>query len=116
MRTSEAIDLNAVHAAVDADYWNDRLVSANDHEIRLSVMTSAFGWHRHPDSDEVFLCIDGSMVVEFEHGEIVLGPGQMISVPRGVLHRTRPSGARSVNITFERAGAETIFEDAAPGD
>jgi hypothetical protein len=32
-------------------------------------------------------------------------------VPRGMLHRTRPGGARSVNLTFERRDAGTIFAD-----
>jgi hypothetical protein len=27
------------------------------------------------------------------------------------LHRTRPAGSRSVNLTFERTGAETVFEE-----
>jgi hypothetical protein len=31
----------------------------------------------------------------------------MITVNRGVRHRTRPIGRRSVNLTFERADAQT---------
>jgi mannose-6-phosphate isomerase-like protein (cupin superfamily) len=41
----------------------------------------------------------------------LVGPGQLVTVPAGTLHRTRPAGARSVNLTFERVGATTVFEE-----
>ena len=92
-------------------YHNRSLTSVNDHEVRMSVMTERFRWHRHPDSDETFMAVEGSLVIEFDDREITLQPGQMITVPRGVRHRTRPQGERSVNITFERSGAETVFDE-----
>jgi len=95
---------------VDQPYHNRRLASVNDHEVRMSVMTHGFPWHHHPDSDESFLVVDGELVIEFADAEIVLQPGQFLTVPAGVRHRTRPGGARSVNLTFEKRGAETIFD------
>lgn len=77
----------------------------------MSVMTGPFGWHCHPDSDETFLIVEGWLVIEFETGEVLLRPGQMLTVTREVRHRTRPDGARSVNLTVERAGAGTIFQE-----
>jgi Mannose-6-phosphate isomerase len=97
--------------AVTEAYRNVSLGPVNDHEIRLSVMTEQFRWHRHPNSDETFLGVDGELVIEFSDREIVLGPGQLVTVPAGTLHRTRPAGQRSVNLTFERIGAETLFEE-----
>ena len=108
------IDLAATHAAVSAPYWNEALASVNDHEIRMSVMTGAFGWHVHPDSDETFLAVEGRLVITLADAEVVLSPGEMFTVPRGVVHKTRPEGARSVNLTFERAGAETVFVAPEP--
>ena len=70
-------------------------------------MTQPYYWHFHPNSDETFLVIECVLVIEFEHGEIQLAPGQMATVPRRVKHRTRPLGARSVNLTFEAANTET---------
>src|SRR4051794_19653530 len=105
----EPIRPAVLHAAIDAAYWNESLTRVNDHEIRMSVMTNPFGWHRHPDSDETFLVLEGEIVITFETYEIVLAPGDMLTVPRNMLHKTRPNGARSVNLTFERVSAETIF-------
>ncbi len=104
------IDPASVGASVTEPYHNSVLASVNDHEVRVSVMTEAFGWHRHPDSDECFLVIDGELVIEFDDGEVVLRTGELLTVPRGVRHRTRPAGARSVNLTFERRDAETAFD------
>jgi mannose-6-phosphate isomerase-like protein (cupin superfamily) len=91
-----------------AETYDNHLVAIiNDHVVRISVMTEAYHWHSHPNSDEAFLVIEGGLVIEFEHGEIQLAPGQMTTVPRGLRHRTRPLGRRSVNLTFEAAHTET---------
>lgn len=105
------IDPLQISAAIADAYQNQSLGPVNDHEIRLSVMTQAFGWHRHPDSDETFMALEGGLVIEFEGAEAILRPGEMLTVGRGVLHRTRPAGARSVNLTFERIGATTEFAE-----
>lgn len=97
-------------ASVAEPYHNRSLTGVNDHEIRMSVMTSGFPWHVHPDSDETFVSVSGRLVIEFDAGDVVLLPGEMVTVPRGVRHRTRPEGERSVNLTFERKGAATLFD------
>ena len=51
--------------------------------------------------------IEGRLCIEFESGSLELEPGQLVTIPRGVRHRTRPIGVRSVNLTFELAEAET---------
>ncbi|QNM83858.1 cupin domain-containing protein [Sphingomonas sabuli] len=92
-------------------YRNVSLGTVNDHEIRMSVMTEQFRWHCHPDSDETFFGVDGELVIEFKDREVVVGPGQFLTVPAGMLHRTRPASQRSVNLTFERRNAETVYEE-----
>src|SRR5919112_6612702 len=104
------IDPLALSRLVSEPYRNVSLAKINDHEIRMSVMTQQFRWHRHPDSDETFYGVDGELIIEFSDREAVVRPGQFVTVPAGTLHRTRPAGERSVNLTFERVGAQTIFE------
>jgi mannose-6-phosphate isomerase-like protein (cupin superfamily) len=103
------VDPLALSGLITDDYSNVSLGNVNDHEIRMSVMTEQFRWHRHPDSDETFYGVEGELVIEFEDREVVVRPGQFVTVPAGMLHRTRPAGARSVNLTFERKDAETVF-------
>jgi len=106
-----SIDPLALSKSIDEPYRNLSLGLVNDHEIRMSVMTGSFPWHRHPDSDETFYGIDGELIIEFLDGVAVLRPGQFLTVPAGTLHRTRSGGERSVNLTFERIGATTLFEE-----
>jgi mannose-6-phosphate isomerase-like protein (cupin superfamily) len=110
----EVISLS-VESATDESYNNHPIANVNDHEIRISTMTEAYHWHCHPDSDESFLALEGGLFIDFDDRTVELLPGHMITVNRGVRHRTRPIGKRSVNLTFERAGArsETL---AAPGE
>jgi mannose-6-phosphate isomerase-like protein (cupin superfamily) len=68
-------------------------------------LTSGREWSSR--RDDTFLVIEGGLVIEFELGEIQLAEGQMATIPRGLRHRTRPLGHRSVNLTFEAANTET---------
>jgi len=95
---------------VEQAYHNRRLSVVNDHQIRMSVMMHAYPWHHHPDSDETFYAVDGELIIEFADREVTLRPGQFLTVPAGVRHRTRPGGERSVNLTIEKLGAETVFD------
>ena len=108
--TSAAVDPLQISRCINDAYHNQRIVAVNDHEIRMSVMTSAFPWHRHPDSDETFFCVDGELVIELTDRVVILRPGEFLTVPKGVRHRTRPGGARSVNLTFEKLDSETVFD------
>ena len=102
-----AIVTLSAEASSAESYDNHSVANINDHVVRISVMTQPYHWHSHPNSDETFLVIEGGLVIEFEHGQIQLARGQMTTVPRGLRHRTRPVGRRSVNLTFEAANMET---------
>lgn len=115
MRNSsfEVIRLSS-ESATTGSYDNHPITTVNDHEVRISTMTEAYHWHCHPDSDECFLALEGGLFIDFDDQTIELLPGHLITVPRGVRHRTRPVGERSVNLTFERAGARSETINAPP--
>jgi mannose-6-phosphate isomerase-like protein (cupin superfamily) len=100
----EVINLSLESPATES-YDNHPIAKVNDHEVRISTMTEAYHWHCHPDSDESFLALEGGLYIDFDDRTVELLPGHMITVNRGVRHRTRPMGERSVNLTFERAGS-----------
>jgi mannose-6-phosphate isomerase-like protein (cupin superfamily) len=108
MRNSSfgVISLSA-ESATAKSYDNHSIADVNDHEVRISVMTEPYHWHCHPDSDEVFLALQGGLFIDFDDHTVELLPGHLITVHRGVRHRTRPIGERSVNLTFEQAGARS---------
>ncbi len=88
-------------------YSNQSVTAVNDHVIRMSVMTEPYFWHFHPDSDESFLVIEGSVFIDLEDRTVELFPNQVFTIPKNVVHRTRPGGNRSVNITFEKTTMTT---------
>ena len=108
----QPIDIGALAARTLHGYSNQALTSTNDHNVHLSVMDAPFFWHFHPDSDETFVVVEGTLIIDFEDGPVELRAGQLLTVPAGTRHRTRPSGARSANLTFQRADAATIECDA----
>ena len=103
----EVITLKA-ESLTHLGYDNHTIATINDHVVRIATMTEPYHWHFHPNSDETFLVIEGRLSIEFESGSRELDPGQLLTIPRGVRHRTRPVGARSVNLTFELAQSETF--------
>ncbi|KRG38879.1 hypothetical protein ARC20_14175 [Stenotrophomonas panacihumi] len=105
----ERVDLQAEQAAVTAAYRNQVMLDFNDHCLRLAVFEGAYRWHRHPDSDELFVVVEGEMEIELAgHAPVRLGPGQAFVVVANTVHRTRGLG-RTVNLTCEKQAARTEF-------
>src|SRR5215469_16163053 len=102
----EVINLSSESAKAES-YDNHPIATVNDHEVLISTMTEASHWHFHSDSDETFLALEGGLCIDFDDRTIELLPGHMITVNRGVRHRTRPIAEPSVNLTFERAGTRS---------
>ena len=69
------------------DHWAPRIAGRyNGNEIRLAKASGDFQWHSHPDTDELFIVIEGTLRMEFRDRVETLGPGELIVVPRGVEH------------------------------
>lgn len=89
-------------------YANFPVTTVNDHVVKVSIMTQDFYWHYHPNSDETFLVLEGVLLIDLEATTVELQAGQLFTIPKQVLHRTRPKGKRSVNLTVESQQIETI--------
>jgi mannose-6-phosphate isomerase-like protein (cupin superfamily) len=95
----------AAEAAAHQPWFNETLTSVNDAVVRLGVLEGEFHWHKHDEEDEFFLVLDGTLLVDLQDGgrTIALGRHQGLTVPRGVVHRTR-APARTTVLMIERAG------------
>jgi mannose-6-phosphate isomerase-like protein (cupin superfamily) len=105
------LNLIEAAAAVAGPYANLIIAHVNDHVVRMSVMTESFYWHRHPNSDETFLVLEGELLIDIGDKTVTLTRGEMTTVPKNVPHRTRPGTARSVNLTVELMTMETVRLD-----
>lgn len=111
---SELMNLLRRSSELSGRYENVVIAALNDHVVRLALMTEPYFWHFHPDSDELFIGVEGTLLLEVEDQQIELHVGDTFTVPQGVKHRTAPIGERSVNLTIERAQITTIRSDGAP--
>ena len=71
-----------------AEHWQPRTVAEfNGHDVMVVKAKGEFVWHRHDDTDDFFLVLRGTLVIEMRDRSVSLGPGEMFVVPRGVEHR-----------------------------
>ena len=74
--------------ATFAEPWSPRTIATvNDYDVRLFKAKGEFTRHTHPDTDELFLVLEGSLTIRLDDGDVVLGPGQLYVVPRGTPHQ-----------------------------
>jgi mannose-6-phosphate isomerase-like protein (cupin superfamily) len=90
-------------------YFNTIINNVNDHVVRMSIMTSPYPWHLHPNSDETFIGVEGIIVIETPDKVFELAAGSSVTIPQNMPHRTRPKGARCVSLTVEKADLTTEF-------
>lgn len=108
-----SINLAEKLALID-DHWSPQTVTAvNDYDVKLVKVQGEFVRHQHDDTDELFLVIDGELIIRFDEGEVLLRTGEMYVVPRGVYHCPVSKGETSIML-FERRG--TVNTGDAGGD
>ena len=70
------------------DQWSPKvIVEMNDYQFKLVKIEIDFTWHKHDDTDETFLVIEGKMGIEFEDQTVELSEGEMIVIPKGKKHK-----------------------------
>ena len=76
--------------AVFNDQWAPKIIAQmNDYQFKLVRLQGEFVWHEHTDTDETFIVLEGSLVIDFKEGSVTLNAGEMVVVPKGCLHRPR---------------------------
>lgn len=71
-----------------SDHWSPRVIAEmNDYQFKLAKFQGPFVWHRHDETDEVFIVLAGRMGIELRDRTVELEEGELYVVPRGVEHR-----------------------------
>jgi len=103
----DPVSIPAALAAVTEQWQPHRLASVNDHDVKIARVEGDFIWHAHPDSDELFLVVSGSLTIGLRESggerELVLAPNELFTVPAGIEHR--PSAeTETVIVMVEKRG------------
>ena len=70
------------------DLWSPKIVGqVNDFHVKLVKLKGEFVWHHHDREDELFLVLRGRMTVQLPEGDVQVGEGEFVVVPRGMEHR-----------------------------
>ena len=73
--------------ALFQDRWSPRIVGElNDSHVKLVKLQGEFVWHHHDNEDELFLVINGHLIIRLQDGDIHLDPGEFVIIPRGIQH------------------------------
>ena len=67
-----------------SDQWSPKVIAElNNYQFKLVKIQNDFVWHKHDDTDEVFIILKGKIFIEFENETVELNEGEMIVVPKG---------------------------------
>src|SRR5690606_507752 len=70
-----------------SEYFSPKIVADyNGNDVYLAKIKGEFVWHSHPDTDDLFLVLEGRLTIRMRDGDVVLGPGELYVVPKGVEH------------------------------
>ena len=106
--------------AVFSEHWSPKIIAQmNDYHFKLAKVQGEFVWHDHPETDEVFLVVHGTLEIQFRDGIVTLSEGEMFVVPKGVEHK--PVAENECHILLvEPAGTvntgEVLDEKTAPNN
>lgn len=94
--------------------WQPRtLTTMNDYDVRVVKTFGEFTRHSHPETDELFFVLSGSLTIRMDTGDVVLGPGDLYVVPRGTPHQ--PSSANGAEVLLIEP-SETVNTGDTPSE
>lgn len=102
--------------ALFSTHWDPKVVANyNDNDVMVVKFKGEFPFHKHDTTDDFFLVLEGNMVMEYADADpVAAGPGDLIIVPRGVVHRPRAEEEVKV-LLIEPAGEPNSGDaDRAP--
>ena len=83
------ISLHELSREIDKPWFPMDVASFNNSVMRMAKIEGDFVWHKHDNSDEVFLVFHGEFTLHAKEKDFSLKGGECIVVPKGVLHCPR---------------------------
>jgi mannose-6-phosphate isomerase-like protein (cupin superfamily) len=74
--------------ATFSEHWQPRTVATfNGNDVMVVKVQGELIWHKHDDTDDFFLVLQGHLTIELRDRKVELGPGELFVVPKGEEHR-----------------------------
>lgn len=86
-------------------HWDPKVVASyNNNDVMVVKFQGEFPFHKHDETDDFFLVIEGRVTMDYEGAEsVTFGPGELVIVPKGQIHRPRADAEAKV-LLIEPAG------------
>jgi mannose-6-phosphate isomerase-like protein (cupin superfamily) len=84
------VNLAAKLKSFDAFFSPKIVAQMNNYKIAVVKTKGEFVWHKHDDTDDFFLVLKGRLTIQLRnHADVVLDPGELFVVPKGMEHCPR---------------------------
>jgi mannose-6-phosphate isomerase-like protein (cupin superfamily) len=114
---TSAVDLEEKLASFGEAFAPRIVARYNDSNVMVAKVRGEFVWHSHPDTDDLFLVLQGRLTIQLRDGDVELGPGDLYVVPAGVEHCPRADEEAHI-LLIEPAGTpntgDSTEREAAP--
>jgi mannose-6-phosphate isomerase-like protein (cupin superfamily) len=107
------VNLAEALAGIDEAYDPRIVARLNDYKVMVVKPRGEFVWHKHDDTDDFFLVLEGRLTIQLRDGDVELGPGELYVVPRGVEHCPRADEEAHV-LLIEPAGTPNTGDAGGP--
>jgi mannose-6-phosphate isomerase-like protein (cupin superfamily) len=98
--------------ATFSDRFSPRTVATyNSNDIMVAKLEGRFHWHKHDETDDFFLVLEGTLDIELRDRTVTLNPGELFVVPKGV--ERRPVAREEVHILLIEPTGTPNTGDAA---
>ncbi len=113
----DKVNLSDALASFDEAFQPRIVGTYNDNKIQVAKTRGEFVWHSHPDTDDLFYVVTGQLTIQLRDRDVVLGPGDLFVVRRGVEHCPRADPEAHI-LLIEPVGTpntgDSIEREAAP--
>ena len=99
-KTLEKINYGQEAAQLTEPFTMIDLTQMDDLALSVFLCQGTMPFHRHLDQDELFMVHSGTISIESDWGNMVLRPGELTVVPKGLSHRSS-SLIRSLVLLFQ---------------
>ena len=109
---ADKVNLREKLAAFSAP-WQPHIIAVyNGNDVMVVKLEGEFVWHRHDETDDFFLVLEGSLDIELRDRTVTLGAGELFVVPRGVEHRPVARHGEVKALLMEPAGTPNTGDPA----
>jgi mannose-6-phosphate isomerase-like protein (cupin superfamily) len=111
--TAAAVNLTEKLRAVDQPFQPHVVGYYNGNKIMVGKVRGEFVWHSHPDTDDLFLVLEGRLTLQLRDRDVVLERGELFVVPAGVEHCPRADEEAQI-LLIEPRGTPNTGDSGAP--